>query len=141
MIELSQVQFDTIYGRLGVKFDFTLGESFYNPWLGEVVDDLLAHDIARESEGAMGVFSDGSLPPKEDPFLVNRDGEWVPIPRSSARATAGSITRPPIWRRLITGSKRGRRMKLFMSWTTGNRRISKSCSPLSPAGNRRTRRR
>jgi arginyl-tRNA synthetase len=31
MIRLSQVQFDTIYGRLGVKFDHTLGESFYNP--------------------------------------------------------------------------------------------------------------
>src|SRR6185503_17513495 len=31
----------------------------------------------RESEGAIAVFSDGSLPPKEDPFLVNRDGEWV----------------------------------------------------------------
>ena len=41
MIRLSQIQFDTIYARLGVKFDFALGESFYNPWLGEVVDDLL----------------------------------------------------------------------------------------------------
>jgi arginyl-tRNA synthetase len=30
MIRLSQAQFDTIYGRLGVKFDYTLGESFYN---------------------------------------------------------------------------------------------------------------
>ena len=67
-----------------MKFDFALGESFYNPWLGEVVADLLARGIARESEGAVGVFSDGSLPPKEDPFLVNRDGEW--IRRSRARA-------------------------------------------------------
>src|ERR1017187_5291513 len=28
MIHLSQAQFETIYGRLGVKFDHTLGESF-----------------------------------------------------------------------------------------------------------------
>ena len=34
MIQLSQAQFDAIYGRLGVKFDQTLGESFYNPRLG-----------------------------------------------------------------------------------------------------------
>ena len=89
MIRLSQVQFDTIYGRLGVKFDHTYGESFYNPWLGEVVNDLLARGIARESEGAVGVFSDGSLPPKEDPFLVNRDGEWVADPALVRKSDGG----------------------------------------------------
>ncbi len=89
MIRLSQVQFDTIYGRLGVKFDHTLGESFYNPWLGSVVADLLARGIARESEGAVGVFSDGSMPPKEDPFLVNRDGEWVADPALVRKSDGG----------------------------------------------------
>lgn len=89
MIRVSQVQFDTIYGRLGVKFDFTLGESFYNPWLGEVVADLLARGIARESEGAVGVFSDGTLPSKEDPFLVNRDGEWVADPALVRKSDGG----------------------------------------------------
>jgi arginyl-tRNA synthetase len=89
MIRLSQIQFDTIYSRLGVKFDFALGESFYNPWLGEVVADLLTRGIARESEGAVGVFSDGSLPPKEDPFLVHRDGEWVPDPALVRKSDGG----------------------------------------------------
>jgi arginyl-tRNA synthetase len=89
MIALSQKQFDEIYGRLGVKFDFALGESFYNPWLGEVVNDLLAKKIARESEGAVGVFSDGSLPPKEDPFLVNRDGEWIADPALVRKSDGG----------------------------------------------------
>ena len=89
MIRLSQIQFDTIYARLGVKFDFALGESFYNPWLGEVVSDLLQRGIARESEGAVGVFSDGSLPPKEDPFLVNRDGEWIPDPALVRKSDGG----------------------------------------------------
>ena len=89
MIALSQKQFDTIYGRLGVKFDHALGESFYNPWLGEVVNDLLQKNIARESEGAVGVFSDGSLPPKEDPFLVSRDGEWLPDPALVRKSDGG----------------------------------------------------
>ena len=89
MIALSQKQFDAIYGRLGVKFDFALGESFYNAWLGEVVTDLLTKKIARESEGAVGVFSDGSVPPKEDVFLVNRDGEWVADPALVRKSDGG----------------------------------------------------
>jgi arginyl-tRNA synthetase len=92
MIRLSQFQFDTIYSRLGVKFDHALGESFYNPWLGEVVNDLLTKKIARESEGAVGVFSDpagAGLPPKEDPFLVNRDGEWIPDPALVRKSDGG----------------------------------------------------
>ena len=89
MIRLSQIQFDTIYSRLGVKFDHALGESFFNPWLGEVVNELLAKNIARESEGAVGVFSDGSQPPKEDPFLVNRDGEWAADPALVRKSDGG----------------------------------------------------
>ena len=89
MIALSQKQFDAIYGRLGVKFDFAYGESFYNQWLSQVVDDLLRRGIARESEGAVGVFSDGSVPPKEDVFLVNRDGEWVPDPALVRKSDGG----------------------------------------------------
>src|ERR1035437_7235599 len=89
MIRLSQVQFDTIYSRLNVKFDHALGASFYNPWLGEVVADLIARAIARESEGAVGVFSDGSLSSKEDPFLVNRDGEWIPDPALVRKSDGG----------------------------------------------------
>ena len=89
MIRVSQRQFDSVYGRLGVKFDHTLGESFYNPQLGPVVADLLARGIARESEGAVGVFSDGSLPPKSDPFLVNRDGEWVADPALVRKSDGG----------------------------------------------------
>ncbi len=80
MIRLSQVQFDTMYARLGVKFDHTLGESFYNPWLRGIVDELVAKGIARESDGAIAVFSDRSGPPKDDPFLIQRDGEWTDNP-------------------------------------------------------------
>ncbi len=89
MIRLSQVQFDTIYGRLGVKFDHTLGESFYNPWLGPVVQDLANLGVARDSDGAKAVFSDGSIPPKEDPFKIQRDGEWLDAPLLVQKSDGG----------------------------------------------------
>lgn len=72
MIALSQVQFDAIYARLGVKFDHTLGESFYNPRLAELVAELVAQGIARESEGAKAVFFDDVSQLKESPALVQK---------------------------------------------------------------------
>jgi arginyl-tRNA synthetase len=80
MIRLSQTQFDAIYTRLDIRFDATLGESFYNPWLKAVVADLAGCGIARESDGALCVFSDRTGPEKDDPFLIQRDGAWVDIP-------------------------------------------------------------
>ncbi len=80
MQRLSQAQFDAIYARLGITFDITLGESFYNPWLKDTAQQLRTAGIARESEGALCVFSDGTLPEKDDPFLISRDGQWVPLP-------------------------------------------------------------
>lgn len=78
MFRLSEAQFQSIYGRLGVRFDHTCGESFYNSQLPSVVADLLARGVAVESRGAKAILSDGTLPPKDDPFLIHRDGEWVP---------------------------------------------------------------
>jgi arginyl-tRNA synthetase len=80
MVELSEQQFNSIYGRLDVRFDRTLGESFYNDRLPGLVADLLARGVARESEGAVAVFSDGAMSPKDDPFRIHRDGEWVDNP-------------------------------------------------------------
>jgi arginyl-tRNA synthetase len=72
MIALSQRQFDTIYGRLGVKFDHTLGESFYNDRLKPLVDELLARGIARESDGAIAVFFEGDPQLKDKPALIRK---------------------------------------------------------------------
>jgi len=80
MQRLSQDQFDTIYARLGVKFDVMLGESFYNPQLRGVVEQLRARGIATESEGALCVFSDGTLKSEEDPFLIKDQDGWRPNP-------------------------------------------------------------
>ncbi len=77
MIALSQVQFETIYRRLGVKFDHTYGESFYNPRLGPLVAELLAKGIARESESATVVFFDEDPKLKGHPALVRKsDGAF-----------------------------------------------------------------
>lgn len=72
MIRLSQNQFDTIYGRLGVSFDVTLGESFYNERLQKVVDDLKAQGLARESEGAIAIFFEDNPQLKDKPALVQK---------------------------------------------------------------------
>jgi len=56
------------YRRLDVVFDHTLGESFYNPMLADVVASLLRKGIAEESEGAVLVAQGGrpSLIRKKD---------------------------------------------------------------------------
>ena len=90
MIRLSQVQFDTIYSRLGIRFDLTLGESFYNSWLWDVVDELEEKGIARESEGAMCVFSDHAMPEKDDPFLIKDENGWKPAPALVQKADGAS---------------------------------------------------
>ena len=90
MIRLSQVQFDAVYSRLGIHFDHAHGESFYNPWLRDVATDVLARGIARESDGAICVFSDGSVPEKEDPFLIKDENGWKPAPALIQKADGGA---------------------------------------------------
>jgi arginyl-tRNA synthetase len=70
MIALSQIQFDVIYSRLGVRFDHTLGESFYNDRLKGVVSALREKGLARESEGAMVVFFEDRADLKDHPALI-----------------------------------------------------------------------
>jgi arginyl-tRNA synthetase len=65
---------ERIYRRLEVSFDHTLGESFYHDRLQSVVDDLSSKNIARESNGALGVFIEG----EKTPFLIRKqDGAFL----------------------------------------------------------------
>ena len=80
---------DVLYTRLGVKFDHTLGESFYNDALPGVVEDLVKKGIARESEGAVAIFSEGKLPPKDDPFMVSEDGDFRDNPLLIRKSDGG----------------------------------------------------
>ena len=72
LIQISKDSFDHIYFRLGVKFDHTLGESFYNDRLKPLVDELLAKGIARESEGAIAIFFEDNPQLKEHPALIRK---------------------------------------------------------------------
>ena len=72
MTALSEKQFDEIYSRLGVKFDETLGESFYNERLSALVTELLAKRVARESEGAIAIFFDDVPHLTKHPALVRK---------------------------------------------------------------------
>ena len=72
MIALSQRQFDTIYGRLGVRFDHTLGESFYNARLPAVVQELVDRGLARPSEGALVVFFETMPELKDHPAIIQK---------------------------------------------------------------------
>ena len=77
MIALSQVQFDTVYGRLGVHFDYSLGESFYNPRLQGLVQELIQKGLARQSEGAIAVFFEDIPQLKKQPALIQKsDGAF-----------------------------------------------------------------
>jgi arginyl-tRNA synthetase len=67
-------EIDLVYQRLGVHFDHTYGESFYQPFLNKVVQDLSASGLARESEGALAIF----LTEDATPALVRKsDGAFT----------------------------------------------------------------
>jgi arginyl-tRNA synthetase len=72
--ELSQQQFDEIYGRLDIHFDHTLGESFYEEGnrLQDVVRDLKEQGIARDSQGAVIVPFDAPPQLQEKPLLIQK---------------------------------------------------------------------
>ncbi|MGA2140218.1 MAG: arginine--tRNA ligase [Verrucomicrobiia bacterium] len=79
IIDLSMQEFGKIYQRLGVAFDHTFGESFYNPMLKDVVDDLKRLGVARESEGAMCIFFEDDPEMKNAaPLLIQKaDGAFL----------------------------------------------------------------
>ena len=79
IIDLSMQEFGKVYQRLGVTFDYTFGESSYNPMLKDVVEDLKRLGVARESEGAMCVFFEDVPELKSaSPLLIQKaDGAFL----------------------------------------------------------------
>jgi arginyl-tRNA synthetase len=67
-------EIERIYARLGISFDYQLGESFYQERLGEVVARLRQSGLAQESQGAVCVFLDGF----DTPMIVQKqDGAYL----------------------------------------------------------------
>jgi arginyl-tRNA synthetase len=72
LVDLSKEYLHRMYGRLQVTLtdEDIRGESFYNPMLPDVVAELCAKGIARESDGALCAFPDG---------YKGRDGNPLPV--------------------------------------------------------------
>jgi arginyl-tRNA synthetase len=68
LCDQSRREFQVIYDRLKITLT-ERGESFYNPYLADVVIDLKTAGLLVESNGAQCVFIDG---------LTNRDGDPLP---------------------------------------------------------------
>jgi arginyl-tRNA synthetase len=80
---------ERMYVRLGVEFDHWMGESSYNDRLQGVVDSLSAAGLARESNGALCVFSSGEGKPEEDPFRIQKKEGWDDNPMLVRKSDGG----------------------------------------------------
>jgi arginyl-tRNA synthetase len=69
LCDQSRREFQIIYNLLDIKLT-ERGESFYNPLLPAVVEDLIASGLLEESEGAKCVFLEG---------FTNKDGAPLPL--------------------------------------------------------------
>ncbi len=70
--EVSLAAFQQIYDRLGIRFDFHLGESFYRDQVERIYRDLTAAGLAEISEGALVVFHPEHPRFKTQPFLIRK---------------------------------------------------------------------
>jgi arginyl-tRNA synthetase len=64
--------FQKIYDQLGIRFDETLGESFYNDKVGRVYRELAESGLAVESQGALVVFHAEHPRFKTQPFIIRK---------------------------------------------------------------------
>jgi arginyl-tRNA synthetase len=67
-------EINPIYRRLDVQYDYTHGESFYNPMLPGVVRSLMEKGIAEGSQGAIIVRLGENEPPA---LIQKRDGAFT----------------------------------------------------------------
>lgn len=70
--EVSLEAFQKIYDQLGIKFDYTLGESFYNDKVEQVYSELTETGLAAESQGALVVFHPEHPRFKSQPFMIRK---------------------------------------------------------------------
>ena len=73
IIAETRKEYQPIYERLNVRLrqEHERGESFYNPFLADIVKQLRDKGLAVESEGAVAVFVDG---PDKPPMIVEKTG-------------------------------------------------------------------
>lgn len=72
IVDETRRHFQPLYEMLGVSLtpEHERGESFYNPFLPEVVAQLLEKNVAQKSEGAVVIFTEGY----ESPLIIEKSG-------------------------------------------------------------------
>ena len=69
LCDQSRQEFQVVYDLLNIKLE-ERGESFYNPFLADIVSELEQKGLLEESEGAQCVFLEG---------FTNKDGDPLPL--------------------------------------------------------------
>lgn len=83
-VDASLQEFDRVYARLGISFDYVLGESFYNDKMTAVVDTLSERGLLEDSDGAKVVRLDAQgMPPC---LIMKSDGTTIYATRDLATA-------------------------------------------------------
>ncbi|UVI33516.1 arginine--tRNA ligase [Paenibacillus spongiae] len=94
-VAFSLEEFERVYARLGVTFDYTLGESFYNDKMEAVVQELNRLRLLEESDGAQVVrLDEEGMPPC---LILKSDGTTIYPTRDLATA---------IYRKQVMGADR-----------------------------------
>jgi arginyl-tRNA synthetase len=90
-VEVSLAEFQKVYDLLGVSFEHTLGESFFEPYIDAALAELQAKGLVTESNGALIVdLSAFDMPP----FLLKKqDGTTL----YSTRDLATALYRQRAW--------------------------------------------
>ena len=70
--DISMSSFLKIYDLLDVKFDHSLGESFYRNQVDEVYQGLSKHNICQEDDGALVVFHPEHKRFAKQPFIIRK---------------------------------------------------------------------
>lgn len=82
LVKSSTKEFAKIYDLLKVKFDISIGESFYEKIMPFIVKDAIDKKVAKKSKGALIItFPDGLLPPA---MLLKSDGATTYLTRDLA---------------------------------------------------------
>lgn len=91
-VDVSLAEFDKVYDLLGVSFEHTLGESFFEPYMDDAIAELQARGLVTESQGALVVdLSAYDMPPC---LLKKQDGATL----YSTRDLATVLYRRREWR-------------------------------------------
>ena len=74
-IEISLKEYNKVYNRLDIAFDYYYGESFYNDMMPSILEELKEKNIATKDQEALVVFFENDkLPPA---IVQKKDGSFL----------------------------------------------------------------